>query len=650
MRHKSITLLSIILLGSTLSLLDPAGYDIAGLGFSKILKVDLNQNGEMDNVSENSRLDYIRGIYNLNNPGLMKLYERSSSSTFDAVNEKTGLFDVSLEPNIFLAKKRADIVYRLEPKQSFEYIDGIVVMDGVTYDEMESGTIKSVTIESIKNDNDNEILIPAFWKTKKNWQGFSEWVFGFIKIIFNVVMVAMTVGRPFMPDWMKLRAAWVAQTVIFYQLTMYVGLTPGRFGGMIDQIFSGMLWNTRRYAFIGPWPQFKEETGFIFYKYYQHGFRNHFFEECFIEVCLVVFFSILSFMVSLASQDENGQSPIVKTVKEMTSMIYLFTFIPIMVHLPVTLFAWAILDDQQFYTIFNVLLGIAVLLFYSIQIGNMIKGMDMIKYLHDNSRYDQGRTINEQGLDWAFDSFLSKNSHFALRLAEYFFYIFIAMIWTSGYLWNGFAIFAILIAYIGLLVITGIRRANMEDLNSNERRQQRTIVEFTCIHLLLKVIEFLLLQTFTLFKKMKLKNVKLITWFYMIIFTINIFVILGQLILRLLNLGLKPEYNDERENLWKKGAQNNAKYNSNYDQNTASKYNPNSSKMPFAQPESRNPMSGRSGLNNGAHNGFKPGPVSQFNNSSNIGGTQNGTQGGGTELGTLNQNNGNNWIQRDKRL
>jgi hypothetical protein len=58
-----------------------------------------------------------------------------------------------------------------------------------------------------------------------------------------------------MPEWARLRAIWVGQTVIYYQLLVYSGLIPGVFGYTIDKGQEGMIKSSRRYFFIDTIPK-----------------------------------------------------------------------------------------------------------------------------------------------------------------------------------------------------------------------------------------------------------------------------------------------------------------------------------------------------------------------------------------------------------
>lgn len=87
--------------------------------------------------------------------------------------------------------------------------------------------------------------IPASLLVEFDWKQFMFILFSITNIIFNIVKLFVTFFRPFMSKYVKLKMIWVGQTVLYYQLLTYTGLTPGAFGWTIDEAQKGMIKSTR---------------------------------------------------------------------------------------------------------------------------------------------------------------------------------------------------------------------------------------------------------------------------------------------------------------------------------------------------------------------------------------------------------------------
>jgi len=505
-----LNILAIVCLFFTTTLqqfLAPSKYEIDGINFSEILKVDFTAQSEVENGSESERLAYIkRGFMNAGG-SILKIYDNAGT----------------------------DISNKFDMGRS--YVDWKVQTDhqGVT------GAASAAT--------GHEVFIKSNWSVNRDIFKISKIFIGVVKIIFNILVIGVTLGRPFLPEWMKLRAAWMGQTVMLFQLNMYTGLTTGTFGGIIDDFFRGFLWNSRRLCFVRTSPNFVNETGFVFYKYYEHHVRSHLLEECFIEVILVLGISVIAFFVRILSRDENAQTGPVKIVSELSSSIFQFTFVPILVHYMVALFTWAWVNDNQFFTILDVIIGTACMMIYFFQLGGMIKGTQSIQYLHEVEAYDAGRVLTEQGLDWGFDTFASKDTNIGLRCVEIILFACIPVVWAAGQWALGWATLVIALLYVALLFITITRYHNF-DQGTNERMSQRYIMNFTLIHYILKLTEFFLMGLFWLLPKLKVWQVKVMTWIHLVVFLANLYVLVAQMFMRLFNLPQKPEYYEERAELF----------------------------------------------------------------------------------------------------
>jgi len=532
-----------MLTASTIQLLNPSDYEVDGINYSEIVKVSLDVQQEVEDASREERLNYIKDVFFAGGASGLKVYDSSSTDI-------TNYFDVSLDQNEFLAEMTGSIVFRLQRKQSFEFVNsGTITVDGVSYKDYVGGTSVDSVVGAPSGATGHEIFIRSNWSIDKDIFKISKIFIGVVKIIFNILVIGVTIGRPFLPEWMKLRAAWMGQTVMLFQLNMYTGLTTGTFGGIIDDFFRGFLWNARRLVFLRTSPNFVDKTGFVFYKYYENHIRSHLLEECFVEVVLVLGISIIAFFIRILSRDENAQTGPVKIISEISSSIFMFTFVPILVHYMISLFTFAWINDRSFFTILDVIVGTACMMIYFFQLGGMIKGTQSIQYLHEVEAYDAGRVLTEQGLDWGFDTFASKDTNIGLRCVEIILFACIPVVWASGQWALGWATLVIALLYIALLFITITRYHNF-DQGTNERMSQRYIMNFTLIHYILKLTEFFLIGLFWLLPKLKIWQIKIMTWVHLIVFLANLYVLVAQMFMRLFNLFQKPEYYEERANLF----------------------------------------------------------------------------------------------------
>jgi hypothetical protein len=74
------------------------------------------------------------------------------------------------------------------------------------------------------------------WVTETDFKAFSCTVFSILKILINLLILYVVFYRPFSHENYKLRLIWIGQSVIYWQLMVYSGLSPGVFGGLIDDI------------------------------------------------------------------------------------------------------------------------------------------------------------------------------------------------------------------------------------------------------------------------------------------------------------------------------------------------------------------------------------------------------------------------------
>jgi hypothetical protein len=514
-------------------------YSTTGIEYSNLIRFTLSWDKTKD-ISENERWEYINQAFISKGASILKLYEGS--------RDISGDFTINLDENELLARERSQIVFRVVPNGEVDYIEGRVAIEGPTYEEWKNNGLSDSGLDLLPLSDSNSFAahIRSSYTSSKNWSKLAKWVFGIMKIIFNLVMIGITFGRPFMPEWMRLRAAWIGQTAIFYQLMMYTGLTVGRYGGVIDQVFERQLWLSRRYFFISKrWPSFKDRRAFVLHKHYEADFIPYLLEECFFEVVVVALFSIIAMFQSFSKGTTVGQTNGERIVRQILSSASIFSVVPITLHFSANFFSWTAITDRSIYAFLNIALGLICMASFSIQLGGALSSMEAIKALHEQKAYARGRTLVEQGLDWCFDSFVDKQARPILFTVEIFTFMLIFLTWTLGYVFQGFSI-AILILCQGVLLGLHTQKRNDMDPNSNEREAQRNITELSLLHLILRFLEIMILGLFWLFNTLLKKHLKLLSWIYLIVLAINCVVLLAQLLMRLVNLGNMPEYYQER--------------------------------------------------------------------------------------------------------
>ena len=135
---------------------------------------------------------------------------------------------------------------------------------------------------AVNPDKVQPFWLPAAWVPEEDWK---HTVFNFtvvIKAFFDILAVIIILARALAPAWQKQRLTWVGQTIIFFQLLALNGLTPGRFGGFINEIHEGAIKAMRRY-FAHRWmPKIDDDISYAMPKYYQNNYTHFIFEECFI--------------------------------------------------------------------------------------------------------------------------------------------------------------------------------------------------------------------------------------------------------------------------------------------------------------------------------------------------------------------------------
>lgn len=226
---------------------------------SLVTRVSLKPDIELDKSSTEVKLKHFRDVY-FDSPdfpnNIVKLYSKTVGDANTSDSDLTK-FTTKLLKNEGLARAYTSLMFRYTPTESSEPIyPGGVAVKGKT---LSGETFLIPSMDTYKTN--------GMWVTKADWREIMRIIFNITKIIFNLTMVGIVFLRPFMPEWAKLRAIWIGQTVIYYQLLVYSGLIPGVFGYAIDMGHEGMLESSRRYFFGYAIPHIETDSDFTVYKF-----------------------------------------------------------------------------------------------------------------------------------------------------------------------------------------------------------------------------------------------------------------------------------------------------------------------------------------------------------------------------------------------
>lgn len=276
-------------------------------------------------------------------------------------------------------------------------------------------------------------------------------VFSISKIIFNLAIILICVVRPFFPNWTKLRAIWVGQTVIYYQLLVYSSLLPGVFGYTIDMGQEGMLKSSRRYAFGATAPKIKTEQEFVVFKFIQNEMIPSVFEEAHVELITMTVITVLVAILKFFSGGARDNKVLV-IAREIKSGVFIFSFIPFVVHFSHQFLSVAYTKDHDVYSVIIIVISIGICCIYANHFMRMGQGIRDINYLHGKHVYQEGKVRVEQGLDWGFDSYISMETKTWVRILEFVAYIILALTFCGGFVLDATSAAVCFFIYIFLLV------------------------------------------------------------------------------------------------------------------------------------------------------------------------------------------------------
>lgn len=562
----------------------PAGYwVIESTRISRVIRMSLKNQEGLKNSTPEEKAKYT--IENFHNKGSIVQY--FSGNTVDT--DVTSKYNNIIDNNQALAKV-GSITINSRAKESVEFLSGQMTIKGPAYAEWKNGATLGTVEPSLINKADQGstelINFNTQWVTKTDWKQISYVVWSIVKAFMNIIMIYITLGRPFMENFKKLRAIWIGQSVMFYQLVTYSGLTVGVFGGLIDDIQEGVIKASRRlFYFIPTNPGFSEDRGFVIYKFYQNELIPFILEEAFIESVLVIGITGLYILGRFCFSKKT-----LTIVREMKGCIYMFCMLPLSVHGFHTAIVHTLLQDfDNFYVILNMAVVIVIMVIYVVQIIFMVETVRQINYLHSRGIYQEGKVELEQGSDMAFDTYVSMKTNVRLRILEFLAYEYIFLIWAVGYLAASATATIVFITYLFLIYSTWQKYSTFE-LGTEERKYQHRVLMMSFIHTILLTIQHFIFLIFWWWKNISINMVQFLTYLYLLFFFADIILIIGQTISRIVRLDVHSAWDDgtgmqkslsmrpvntgrsisnrgtvnygEREPVYRPGAQNN---NGNYD-------------------------------------------------------------------------------------
>lgn len=507
-----------------------AKYALEKPRLSTLTRVSMRPQTDLDSEDGDTKVTYFDTQFfsNANFPNdIITFHSERPGTTANVLPITT-----EVKKNEALVRTFNSLMFKWTPTESMEAQDGHLLIKGSAYD----GTTAAIGI----NGAGEVFRMNANYVVKTDWKNLMYIIFSIIKIFVNIVIVYITFARPFMPEWARLRAIWVGQTVIYYQLLVYSGLVPGVFGWTIDLAHEGMMKASRRYFFVETHPKIDTDLDFVVYKYIQNDFVPKILEEITVEVVSMAVITLIVMFLKLTSNGVRDHKCL-RIAREIKSAIYVFAFIPFFVHFCHMILSVSYSKDMSFWSILNIVLGIGLSAAFINQFFRMAQGINDINYLHSRAVYQTGTVRIEQGLDWAFDTYISMDSEVSLRILELFCYLVFASIYATGYVTDMFASIVTFIMYAFLLG-ANIQKFRRYITGTKERDLQKRITLFSIVHLGLITFNHLIYVLFWVISKMSLKAVKFWTFVWYIVTFIDVIVILAQLIIRLVNIYTKPEY------------------------------------------------------------------------------------------------------------
>lgn len=160
----------------------------------------------------------------------------------------------------------------------------------------------------------------------------------------------------------------------------------------------------------------------------------------------------------------------------------------------------------------------------------------------------------EQGLDWAFDSYISMETKVWIRILEFVCYIILALAFCGGFVLDATSAAISFFIYIILLIIQ-IQKFVSYIVGTEERDVQKKMTIYSIAHLVCIFLNHAIYCIFWIFHSMSLGVAKFFTWAWYILTFLSLLILLIQLFHRLFGMFVKPKYVDLQENADKENIQ-----------------------------------------------------------------------------------------------
>lgn len=142
--------------------------------------------------------------------------------------------------------------------------------------------------------------------------------------------------------------------------------------------------------------------------------------------------TIIVLILKLKSRGVREHRPLT-IAREIKSAIYVFSFIPFLIHYTHQLLSVSYSKDHKIYSLVAIFAGVLIIAIYINHFFRMLQGVKDVNHLHARAVYQQGKVRIEQGLDWAFDTYINMDTNVVLRVLELICYMIFAANYASGY-------------------------------------------------------------------------------------------------------------------------------------------------------------------------------------------------------------------------
>lgn len=516
-----------------------------GNGIGRFTRFSLNSTIQFKDSSAEIKVDYAKKNLFTKDSWIFSIF--SDHSLTSNITDK---YDLTFHKNEGFAGRSGNLFLEFKSKESHENFDGCFVIEATPFLASETwaatgGVVQAATQGFDKSQASiycNKMNFESQYVPNFNWKKFSYYLFGFVRIYFQIFALIVVFGRLFVPEYAKLRVIWIGQTIILWQFLLYSGLQSGNFGGVIDSIQEGKLQASKEILFMNLNPQFSTKfidsmRGFVVYKFYVNEIKPALTHEAFYEILALVIVVILQ---RIAEFTYNVK--IMKVAREINSGLGLVVMVKLIFISLNGLYSFSIIGEYNtFWHWLNIILFAFVGVYYTLRFVRMAVTVNSINYLHSRGVYQEGKVEYEQGSDWAFDTYISMETNVKIRVVEFIFLILIPNLYNSGY--EAYQVGSVVLVIIWLCILGfNIHKLAKFEGGTNERDDSKIVIIVNLVIMGLMTIMSIIMMIFCLSKKMGLKGVKFLTTVYVICLFLATLALLIQAPMRLLFSRRLPDY------------------------------------------------------------------------------------------------------------